>query len=156
MSLPLHLINIIMDNIPINQLIKQNAVPVKSGLVESYVDEYINKKLLTDLYKSGYLKSHKLYEDKINNKLFSISNNITRTFIDASNNISGGCIDINTCLSTPITIVKFEIVFKLVGIGKYFKCPTNDYKLTIMNYNTNGNNNCHVFYNSRTCIISVV
>jgi hypothetical protein len=146
-SLPEHLINQIIDKIPIHVLVKKYALSVPT-MIDSYVNEYINIKLLTDLEKSHYLFETPLYKGTITNKIISISQKLAQQFIK----ISGNSINISDYLTNPITLIKLEI---LIEYTLFLKQQTsNNYKLTITNFNTNGNNNCHSDNNGNICSIN--
>ncbi len=138
-SLPEHLINQIIDKIPIYTIVNKHTSSVPT-IIDSYVNEYIDTKLLTNFDKCFYLLEHPLYSSIINAKLFSISQNVAQQFIK----LSGNSININDYSTNPIKLIKFDILFKYAPFLE--NEMDSDNRLTITNFNTMGNNKCNIYF----------
>jgi hypothetical protein len=131
----------IIDFIPLTKQIVDNPPPI----FHDYIINYINTKLLKNMYISGILCTNDIYNDIISAKLENISLNITNKFMNAVQEIGGpvGMINEN------MPIISLKIIFKFTTVGNYYNSDTNDIKYSLSSYSIY-NNYCTWVYNDTT------
>jgi len=129
--LPYDIKLIIIDYMPLNKNIIDNPPPI----FHDYIINYINKKLLTNMYISGLLCTNNIYDNIISDKLEQIASGITKKFMNAVHKI-GGPIQI---ISENMPIISFKITFKFTTVGKYYNSDTNDIKYSLSSYSIYNN-----------------
>ena len=136
---------IIISYLPLNKLITDEPLPI----FHEYIMNYINTKLLTNMYYAGRLYNSDIYSDIVYNKLNEISSNITTRFIKEIDEI-GGPINTNNInnniniINKPI--ISLKIIFKFTKVGKHYNSFTGDIKYSLSSFGM-CDNSCSWFYN---------
>ena len=129
--LPYEIKLMIIDYFPLTKQIIDNPPPI----FHDYIINYINTKLLTNMYISGLLCTNDIYYDIISDKLENISSDITNKFMNAVKDI-GGPIGI---INENMPIISLKIIFKFTTVGNYYNSDTNDIKYSLSSYSIYNN-----------------
>lgn len=117
-SLPYELKKIVLDYAPIEILISKNMIYIPN-IIDEYIREYINKKLLYNISKSSYLHNTILYKHLIREKVNILSLYYAQKFMYYCN-LYGGVVKYSEYMTKPFNKISFIILFKYAKKGPYY------------------------------------
>ena len=146
--LPDEIKKIILDKLPIEYLLEKNSIKI-SYIIDEYINEYINKKILYDMSKSGYIHNTILYKHLTRDTVNNLSLSYARKFMYYTNMHSGGVVKINDYMNKHFNKILFIITFKFTKVGNFYSSSTDDSTFTISNDGWNDETKCSkVYYNT--------
>ncbi len=120
-TLPYELISPILRFIPIKQMIDINDTDIHPCINEA-IENYINNKLLSDLYTTGYLLYHNTYKSMIEEELMKTVRRMVEKYMEFTNASFNNSDSISTILN---------INFMFDDATEYYNGPKEDFILSI-------------------------
>jgi hypothetical protein len=112
-------------------------------LFHEHIMNYINTKLITDMYNSGVLYESNIYYEIIKNKLDEISFNITKKYMELVDSI-GGPVNINN--NAPMSLIRLNILLTFTTVGNHYMGSTKDHEYKLSSYSNFYDNEFNYFY----------
>lgn len=138
-NIPEDTINCVLQLVPIPNLVGRKETVVNET-IDRYIKKYINEKLMTDLYTTGYLKQHPLYANLVTSKLEEFAGNIAHKYVEMAPII------IFDKSFPSFTTTSLEIKFKYDRVGSQFKSNTQDFKYVITNMSIYNDGYCVTYH----------
>ena len=138
---------IIINYLPMHKLISDN-IPI---LFHEYIMNYINTKLITNMYNIGYIYKFSIYQNIIDNKLEELALNITKKYMELIDSI-GGPINLNNIVqkghinNSTISIIRLNLLLTYTTVGKYYNSSTEDKIFRLSSFNNFYDNIIHFYY----------
>ncbi len=141
-NLPDEIKLIIIGYLPITKLVSDNPLPI----FDEYIINYINNRVLTNMYYTGFLYRRSIYSDMVYDKIKEIADMIGEQFIKETNMIGGPINILNQELNQELnTIISLVIIFKFSTVGKRYNGSRDDINYCLTNSSL-ANNSCSWCY----------
>ncbi len=147
-SLPDEIKKIILDKLPIKMLVDKDSTKI-INIIDEYIKEYIETKILYNMSKSGYLYNTILYKTLVRYNIDKLSLYYAKKFILYSK----GLVNLNNYLDKNVNIISLKIIFKFTKIGNIYSGSNEDSVFIISNECFGDINKCNTTYYNTTLFI---